>query len=154
MPAFDVAGLKGSTSELLLDPVSKEAVHPDVLREALQHAGFVGGADRTLTGAHGVFSRVVVRAWAFGTDQGASSFLSWLEGDVQELIGAAARPQVELPTGVVLFLHSPSGCCHEEMPIYLAAWQRGAVVWTIRASGARIHTTPVLALVRSIERET
>ena len=55
---------------------------------------------------------------------------------------------------IALAMHQPSGCCHEETPIYLASWARGPVVWTIRASGARIHTAPVVALVRSVEKET
>jgi hypothetical protein len=50
-------------------------------------------------------------------------------------------------------VHEPSGCCHEETPIYLASWQRGPVVWTIRASGPRIHTPPVLSLISRVEGE-
>jgi len=69
-----------------------------------------------------------------------------------ELIGEAA-PIVEAPGGASVWRHDVTGCCHGETPIYLAAWQRGPIVWTIRASGPRIRTAPVLALVRSIEQE-
>jgi hypothetical protein len=86
----------------------------------------------------------------FSSQEGATSFLEWLRGNAAELIGEVALVDAAVPAGVVLQLHTPTGCCHEEVPIYLASWQRDATVWTIRASGARIHTAPVVALVRSI----
>jgi hypothetical protein len=52
-----------------------------------------------------------------------------------------------------VFVHEPSGCCHEETPVYLAAWQHGDVVWTVVASGPRIETPPVVQLVKKIEQE-
>jgi len=53
----------------------------------------------------------------------------------------------------VFFVHEPSGCCHEETPVYLAAWQRGDIVWTVQASGPRIQAPPVVALVHRFEQE-
>jgi hypothetical protein len=58
-----------------------------------------------------------------------------------------------MPGAIAMAMHQPSGCCHEETPIYLASWQRGPVVWTVRASGPRIRTSPVVSLVRQVERE-
>jgi len=70
-----------------------------------------------------------------------------------ELIGEARPLQADALAGVQMWRHDVTGCCHEETPIYLAVWQRGHVVWTVRASGPRIRTAPTLSLVRSIERE-
>jgi hypothetical protein len=154
MPHVRIDGLRGATTELAFDDVTEEAVHPDALAAALDAAGFVAGQDRTLSGARGVFSRVVIRSWVFASADGAASFLAWLQGQAAELIADATAVRTDLPTGIVLLRHSPTGCCHEEVPIYLAAWQRDATVWTIRASGARIHTAPVVALLRSVEKET
>jgi hypothetical protein len=154
MPDVRVDHLHGTTTSLVFDDVVKEAQHPDLFSQALTAAGFIGGQDRTLTGGRGEFSRVVIRSWSFGSEAGAASFLGWLQANVSELIPDASALSVDLPAGVVLLRHAVSGCCHEEVPIYLAAWQRGATVWTIRASGARIHTAPVVALVRSVEKET
>jgi hypothetical protein len=150
MPALRLAGLHGGTTALDRATVTGEATHPEALSQELTDAGFVGGAERVLTGRRGVFSRVVLRAWVFSSEEGASAFLDWLRGNAGELIGEAAPLDAAVPAGVDMQLHTPTGCCHEEVPIYLASWQRGATVWTIRASGARIHTAPVVALVRSI----
>jgi hypothetical protein len=153
VPAIHISGLRARDDALDIDVVSNEAEHPEVLMEELQSAGFIGGSERALTGRRGVFSRVIVRGWSFWTEGGAAAFLSWLGTDAAELIGDA-RTVSGTPPGVTLSLHTPSGCCHEEVPIYLAAWQRGATVWTVRASGTRIRTAPVVALVMSVEKET
>ena len=70
-----------------------------------------------------------------------------------ELIGEAKPLSTDAVGNTSVWLHPVSGCCHEETPIYLAVWQRGRIVWTVRASGPRISTAPTLSLVRSIERE-
>ena len=134
--------------------MAKEAEHPDVFAGELATTGFTGGTERTLTGGHRGFSRVVIRGWSFVSARGAAAFLAWLQANATELIGKAQPVDAVVPDGVWLQWHPPSPRCHEEVPIYLAAWQRGTTVWTIRASGARIHTAPVVALVRSVEKET
>jgi len=150
MPALRIPGLRAQDAVLDITAVAAEASHPDALSGVLATSGFEGVRDRTLTGRPGVFSRVVLRAWEFSSAQGATAFLEWLRSNASELIGSTEPVKATVPDGVALQLHGPTGCCHEEVPIYLASWQRDAVVWTIRASGARIHTAPVLALVRSI----
>ncbi|MGE5226442.1 MAG: hypothetical protein ACM3OO_06155 [Planctomycetaceae bacterium] len=132
-----------------------DAVQPQDLRSLLEGAGFVGARERTWAGMQGPFARVVVRAWVFGSAGGAATFLTWVRDQPAQLIGIAQPVDggAGLPDSVALALHRPSGCCHEETPIYLASWRRGPVVWTIRASGPRIRTTPVLSLVAQIEQE-
>ena len=153
MPAVRIPGLH-TTNTTFDATIAEESAHPDTMSAALQQAGFVGGVERTLTGRRAVFSRVVVRGWVFSSPEGATSFVSWLGANAPDLIGQEKELHASLPSDTVLLLHSPTGCCHEEVPIYLAIWQRGPVVWTIRASGATIHTAPVLALVRSTQKET
>jgi len=150
IPALRIPGLHARNTVLDITTVAGEASHPDEFSGVLASSGFEGVRDRTLTGRLGVFSRVVLRAWEFSSEQGATTFMDWLRSNASELIGVTESLEVSVPDGVAIQLHSPTGCCHEEVPIYLASWQRGAVVWTIRASGARIHTAPVQALVRSI----
>ena len=154
VPHVRIAGLHGSTGPISFDDLVAEATEPAAMRQALLASGFVSGAERTLAGGRGAFSRVVVRAWGFASEEEAVVFLKWLQGNAAELIGEVAPVNAAVPGGVVLLLHAPTGCCHQEVPIYFAAWQRGATLWTIRASGARIHTAPVVALVRSVEKET
>ena len=130
-----------------------DATHPDAMTPMLSGTGLVAVRERTYTGLHGAFARVVIRAWVFTSAQGAGAFLDWMRVNAtHELIGEAT-PIGETPGGAIVWRHDVTGCCHEETPIYLTAWQRDHIVWTIRASGPRIRTAPVLALVRSIEQE-
>jgi hypothetical protein len=150
MPVLRIPGLRVQSAQLDAEGVAAEATDPATLSETLTASGFESVTERTLTGRRGVFSRVVLRAWVFSSEQGATTFLDWLHSSAADLIGEAEPVKASVPSDVRLQMHTPSGCCHEEVPIYLASWQRDAIVWTIRASGARIHTPPVVALVRSI----
>jgi hypothetical protein len=155
VPAIHIRGLHVTEGTLDTELVAGEATHPQTFEQELASLGFLGAAERTLAGRRGVFSRVVVRGWSFDSEEHAAAFLAWLQGNVHELIGVATpTTTVDLPEGALLFVHEPTGCCHEEVPIYLAGWQRGALVWTVRASGARIRTQPVLDLIRSVAEET
>jgi hypothetical protein len=131
---------------------SLDAVHPDEVRAVLTSAGFVGAWERIYAGRVGVFSRVALRAWQFRDALGATAYATWLDDNGREWIGAAHPIGTgSLPGSVHVVMHDVTGCCHEETPIYLASWRRGAVVWTVRASGARIRTAPLLDLVSDIE---
>jgi hypothetical protein len=155
VPAIHIKGLHETEDTLDAELVAGEATHPQPFEEELVSLGFLGATERTLAGRRGVFSRVVVRGWSFDSEEHASAFLAWLQGNVHELIGVATpTTTADVPEDVSLFVHEPTGCCHEEVPIYLAAWQRGSIVWTVRASGARIRTQPVLDLIDTVEKET
>jgi hypothetical protein len=153
LPPLTIAGLRASEQTVDTAAAADETARPDEAQQALDEAGFLGARQRTLTGRVGVFSRVVLRAWVFSSESGATTFASWMRDHADDLIGTSTAVRAELPSGVSLALHTPSGCCHEEVPIYLAIWQRGPIVWTIRASGARIRTAPVVALVGSVVGE-
>lgn len=156
MPSPKIEGLHRTPAESVLLPAdaAADAVNPGQLQAVLEGAGLIGVSEETYAGARGTFSRVVIRGWQFTTSDGAGTFFDWIRVNAtHELIGEAAPISSDRSGTAVVFMHEVSGCCHEEVPIYLAAWQRTAIVWTIRASGSRIHTAPVLELVRSVERE-
>ena len=119
------------------------------MQAILNDAGLVGVRERVYTGGRGSYSRVVVRAWEFTSADGAGTFHDWLVTNATHSVIGEARPV----GGTGLFVHEPSGCCHEETPVYLSAWQKGDVVWTVVASGPRIQTPPVMQLVKQIEQE-
>jgi hypothetical protein len=153
LPAQHLDGMH-TTESTLPDAVaaSIEATHPDEVRDVLTSDGFEGATERIYAGRFGVFARVVLRGWEFRDAQGASAYLGWLDQNPREWIGEAHQVSAPtLPPSVTLVLHEPSGCCHEETPIYLASWQQGEIVWTIRASGPKIRTQPVLDLVTAVE---
>jgi hypothetical protein len=142
------------TESILGDAVaaSLDATHPDEVRDVLTSSGFVGAWERIYAGRVGVFSRVVLRAWEFADETGAAAYATWFDRDPREWIGKAHPIDPgPLPPSVHVVKHDVTGCCHEETPIYLASWRDGSVVWTIRASGPRIRTEPVLELVADIE---
>jgi hypothetical protein len=155
MPSARLPGLHRRDATLDATGAAADATHPDSLAAILSGAELVGVRERTYTGAHGAFARMVIRAWVFTSKDGAGSFVDWVRINAShELIGEAAPlAHREIPGNAFVMVHEPSGCCHEETPIYLATWQRGHIVWTVRASGPRIKTAPVLALVDSIEQE-
>ena len=124
------------------EQASLDATDPQAMQAILNDAGLVGVRERVYTGGRGPYSRVVDRAWEFTSADGAGTFHDWL------VIGEA-KPV----GGTGVFVHEPSGCCHEETPVYLSAWQKGDVVWTVVASGPRIQTPPVVRLVKQIEQE-
>jgi hypothetical protein len=154
LPALHLAGLHATATDLDLEAASGDAIDPGAFADLLTQLGFRGARERVYAGRAGVFARVVVRGWVFEDREGASSFLARLRERPRDLIGDAAPVRSpSLAPSVSLAVHEPSGCCHEETPIYLASWQRGPIVWTIRASGPRIHTPPVLSLISKVEQE-
>ncbi len=131
------------------EEASIDATDPQAMQTVLGDAGLVGVRERVYTGGRSSYSRVVVRAWEFDDAHGAETFLGWLRANATHSVIGEAKA---VP-GTDLFVHEPSGCCHEETPVYLGAWQTGAVVWTLVASGPRIQTPPVVTLVKNIEQE-
>ena len=154
MPTARLPGLHHRDATLDAVDAAADATHPDSMTAILSGAGLVAVRERTYTGAFGTFARVVIRAWVFTSRDGAGSFYDWIRVNAtHELIGEAKPLSTDVVGDASVWLHPVSGCCHEETPIYLAVWQRERIVWTVRASGPRIHTAPTLSLVRSIERE-
>ena len=154
MPTARLPGLHRRDATLDAVDAATDATHPEALTAILSGAGLVAVRERVYTGAFGTFARVVIRAWVFASRSGAAAFRDWVRVNAtHELIGEASPLGSDTLAGVQVWRHDVTGCCHEETPIYLAVWQRGPIVWTVRTSGPRIHTAPVLSLVHAIERE-
>ena len=156
VPEISFAGLRGRGSSALdLETAAEDAAEPDRFASMLTDDGFVGAAQRLYIGRRGLFARVDVRRWLFTADAGAEAFLASLRGEPKQLIGAAHPVgTARLPSSVSMVVHEPSGCCHEETPIYLASWQRDASVWTVRASGPAMSSKQAMGITMLVENET
>jgi hypothetical protein len=152
IPAISLGNMHEADSTKTAEEASVDATDSQAMLTILDGAGLLGVQERVYTGGRGSYSRVVVRAWEFSGTQGAGAFHDWLITNATHSVIGEAKPVVGAPVPA-LFVHEPSGCCHEETPIYLAAWQNGDVVWTVVASGPRIQTHPVIELVKTIEQE-
>jgi hypothetical protein len=152
IPKIDVFGLRTSDSTLDAEAASEDAVQPANFATMLTSDGFLGAGQRLYTGRYGPVSRVALRRWMFDDATGATAFLSWIREQPEQLIGSAEPVDTaRIPPSISFVVHEPSGCCHEEVPIYLAAWQQDGVVWTVRASGPRIKEAQASSLVMLIE---
>ena len=152
-PAAAVPWMRSTEETVDAQLLASDALHPEELATLLESAAFGSGVERLFTARRGPFSRVEARSLAFGSAPGASTYLGWLRGHASELIGDAepvAAPR--LPDGVLFVRHLATGCCHEEVPVYLAAWQRGPLVLSVKASGRAADVSVVAAIVRSVDR--
>ena len=152
IPQLAIGHMHEIESTKTAEEASVDATDSQAMQTALDAAGLIGVRERVYTGGRGSYSRVVVRVWQFDNPQGAAAFHDWLMANASHSVIGEAKPVSNAPAPG-LFVHEPSGCCHEETPIYLAAWQKGDVVWTVVASGPRIQTHPVIELVKKIEQE-
>ena len=155
IPEFSFANLRSADSTLDVGTAAEDAVEPDEFAAMLSEDGFVGAGQRLLTGGHGVLARIAIRKWIFTAEAGAAEFLASLRDRPQQLIGSS-RPvdTAHLPSSVSMVMHEPSGCCHEETPIYFATWQQGTVVWTVRASGPAMSYDQATAVTMLVEFKT
>jgi hypothetical protein len=137
-----------------LDELASESSHPDELRSVLEGSGYTGGAERTFGGGKGTFARVLARGLAFSSDEGAAAYLTWLrELGPSELVGGTRIEPAGLPDGVIAIRHLPDGCCHNDVPVFLAAWQRGSSVLYLSASGREATARGLVDLVHAYDAE-
>ena len=136
------------------DAIANEVVHPDALRPVLAQAGFSSGMQRSFQGGTGAFTRVQARSLAFESEEGADVYLDWFSTHAGEEIITAKRIEPEgLPAGAVVFEHQPDGCCHNDVPVYLAAWPRGSSVLSLHVGGQRANTEAFVDLVSSFDEQ-
>jgi hypothetical protein len=153
-PAAAVPWMRSTENTVDVESVASDGLHPDELATLLQQAAFRAGVERIFTARRGPFSRVEARSLAFDSPAGASTYLRWLQIHASELIGDAEPVQSpRLPEDVIFVRHLATGCCHEEVPVYLAAWQRGPFVLSVKASGRGADVSPVATIVRAVDRE-
>ena len=154
LPASALPRMTSNLMSVDVDRLANEVVHPDELRALLDEAGFSSAAQRSFGGGEGAFSRVLARGLTFETDAGAAAFVEWFGHNAHEEIISAERisPAV-VQDGVVVFRHLPDGCCHNEVPVYLAAWQRGSSVLYLHVGGRRANTRAFVDLIARYDRE-
>jgi hypothetical protein len=156
-PILPASALADMTSDLMsvdADHLANEVTHPDDLRTLLDDAGLARAAQRSFGGGRGAFSRVVARGLVFETEEGAAAFVAWF-GDhaPQQIITSERISPTGTPDGVIVFHHLPDGCCHNDVPVFLAAWQRGDSVLTLHAGGRRANVRAFVDLIAAYDRE-
>jgi hypothetical protein len=145
--------MASDTTSVDADHIANEVTHPDDLRSVLDDAGFVRAAQRSFGGGRGAFSRVVARGLVFETDEGAAAFVRWFGDHAPEIITSERIAPAGVPDDVVVFRHEPDGCCHNDVPVFLAAWQRDASVLSLHAGGRRADVRAFVELISSYDRE-
>ena len=154
LPASALPRMTSDVTPVDTDHLANEVTHPDDLRSLLDDAGFVRAAQRSFGGGRGAFSRVVARGLVFDADAGAAAFVAWFgEHAPGEIITSERISPAGVPEGVVVFRHLPDGCCHNDVPVFLAAWQRGESVLSLHAGGRRANVRAFVELIASYDRE-
>lgn len=154
LPVSALPRMTSDASTVDVDRLANEVVHPDELRAVLDDAGFSTGAQRSFGAGTGAFSRVLSRGLAFETEAGAAAFVTWFGDNAgEEVISADRISPSRVPEGVVVFRHLPDGCCRNDVPVYLAAWQRGPSVLYLHVGGRRANTRAFVELIESYDRE-
>lgn len=154
LPASALPRMTGDLTTVDADDLASEVTHPDDLRAVLDDAGFSAAAQRSFGGGTGPFSRVTARGIAFDTMAGAADFVAWF-GDhaPQEFITSERISPEGVPGHVVVFHHRPDGCCHNDVPVFLAAWRRGTSVLFLHAGGRRANADAFADLIATYDRE-
>ncbi len=147
IPATALPGASADPVDLDAAAIAADAVDVAGLESLLEDAGFVGGTQRQFSRVRNGRRRIVVRVLAFEDRDGASTYLSWLQGHADEMIGdAAPNADLRAPDHGVVFVHQPNPCCHNETRLFLGMWGEGARVVTIEIAGegARASDVPEL----------
>jgi len=144
LPAAALPRMTSDATSVDADHMANEVMHPDELRALLDEAGLVRAAQRSFGGGSGAFSRVVARGLVFETEEGAAAFVSWFGDHASQQVITSERIS---PTGM------PDGCCHNDVPVFLAAWQRGDSVLTLHAGGRRANVRAFVDLIAAYDRE-
>jgi hypothetical protein len=155
LPASALPGMSDDTTPVDIDRLADDVTHPDEMRTVLARAGFTRGAQRSFGGGSGrPFSRVLSRGLTFGDAAGAAAFVAWFaEHAPAEIITAERIAPGEVPEGVVVFRHEPNGCCHNDVPVFLAAWQHGRSVLYLHAGGRRANAPAFVELISAYDQE-
>jgi hypothetical protein len=153
LPAEAVPGLVSRTRTLDATALAADSFAPDDLERVLEQAGYVGGSEREFTGRTETFDRVVARALRFASPEGADTYLAWLAGHAEEIVGQVeAEPALALGESNLLFSLVPCGSCKKELPTLLAAWRRDETVLFLLAAGRGASRESVSTLGRELDR--
>ncbi len=155
LPDSAVPRMSGDTTPVDVDRLASEVTHPDELRAVLAEAGFSRAAQRSFGGGPGrPFSRVLSRGLTFADAAGAAAFVAWFADHAPaEIITSERIDPADVPDGVVVFRHLPDGCCHNDVPVFLAAWQHGSSVSYLHAGGRRATAPAFVELISAYDQE-
>jgi hypothetical protein len=129
-----------------------DAFRPTELARILEDAGFVSGREREFSGKSRTWDRVVARTLLFESDEGARTYVSWLERHADELLGKTAPAEWSAPgDGGVAFVLVPCASCKKELPTFFAGWRRDAIVATLLAAGAGANESRFTGLARQLD---
>ena len=140
-------GLASRTRSLDAEAIAADALDPEPLLRLLEKAGYVIGSEREFSGQTSAFNHVVARVLLFEDSEGAGAYLDWLASHGSDILGQAQRHRpLALPGSPLFFSHIRTGCCPKETPTFLTAWQRGATVFWLLASGPGANRQTVTSL--------
>jgi hypothetical protein len=152
IPPAALPGRAAAPMTLDAGTLALDAVDVSSLETLLQDAGFVAGTQRQFSRTRAGRRRIVARVLTFETPQGAERYLTWLTGNVADVIGKA-KPNDELkaPADGTVFEHEPNPCCHSETRVFLAVWSRGRNVVTLVVDGPAARAAAVPELVSQLD---
>lgn len=152
IPSDALPGLASRVTGLDTARLAEDALDPDALRELLARAGFVAGTERSLTTGTAGFRSLAERRLSFGSLEGAKQYLDWLAHHASDILGAVQpEPPFDLP-GSLAFSETPGGCCPGKSTFwFLTAWQRGATVLSVMASGPDAKRGNIAPFVASLD---
>jgi hypothetical protein len=152
LPADALPGMESELAAVDANMLASDALDPGQLGGLLDDAGFLSGRERTFSGPGERFSLVVTRVLVFASSAGAASYVGWLRGHPEDLLGTAQTLEpLELPGDPFLLGHRPGGCCPKDVPVYVSAWRRGSTVLFLRASGRRADPVSVQDLAADLD---
>ena len=152
IPASALPGAPADPVNLDAATISVDAIDAADLESLLDDAGFVGGTQRQFSRVRRGRRRILVRVLAFSDTEGADTYLSWLRGHADEVIGdAAPNAGLRAPNQGIVFVHEPNPCCHNETRLFLAMWQEGARVVTIEIAGEGARESDVAELLSQLD---
>lgn len=145
--------LESRTRPLDADALAADSFDPEALASVLRESGYEGGSEREFTGRTKAFDHVVVRALRFSDEGGAESYLDWVAGHAEEVLGPVIEhPPLELGDSGFLRELSRCGTCHAQQPTLLAGWRDASRVVTVLAAGAGVDPARFEALARRVDR--
>jgi hypothetical protein len=152
IPPAALPGRAAAPVALDAGTLALDAVDVSSLETLLQHAGFVAGTQRQFSRTRGGRRRIVARVLTFETREGAELYLTWLRGNVADVIGKAEpNDELEAPAGGTVFEHEPNPCCHSETRVFLAMWNRGRNVVTLVMDGPAARAPAIPELVSQLD---
>ena len=134
--------------------LANDAIDREGFLALLDEAGFVAATERSGTDRPHGLDRVIVRALAFDSAEGASTALAWFRAHASDILGSAEQVseiQVDgVGEAVPVFRHTPSDCCPKATVAYLAAWREDTTVITLEMAGAAVAPEDVAAAASSV----